>query len=85
MDNSSIHKSKLVLETLKECGIDVLWLPRYSLDFNPIELFLTYMKTILRKLKARSHEKLNFAIAFAFNSLPLNYVKNWFEHCNFVI
>jgi transposase len=24
MDNSSVHKSKLVLETLKECGIDVL-------------------------------------------------------------
>jgi transposase len=85
MDNSSVHKSKIVLETLDKCGIDVLWLPRYSPDFNPIELFWTFMKSILRKFKARSHEKLNSAIAFAFNSLSPGFVKNWFKHCNFII
>lgn len=37
LDNSSVHKSKLVLDTLEECGINYQFLPRYSPDFNPIE------------------------------------------------
>jgi transposase len=28
LDNSSVHTSKLVVDTLNECGIKVLWLPR---------------------------------------------------------
>jgi putative transposase len=41
LDNSSIHRSKLAVDTLEECGIKVLWLPRYSPDYNPIELLWT--------------------------------------------
>jgi transposase len=48
LDNSSVQKSKLVVDTLRECGIKVLWLPRYSPDFNPIELLWSYMKSILQ-------------------------------------
>jgi transposase len=81
LDNSSVHRSKLVIDTLKECGIKVLWLPRYSPDYNPIELLWSYMKSILRKLKARTREKLDDAIKFALESVPLDYIKHWFEHC----
>lgn len=83
LDNSSVHKSKLVIETLNECGIKVLWLPRYSPDYNPIELLWAYMKSILRKLKARTHEKLVEAINFALDCLPIDYIKHWFLHCGY--
>jgi transposase len=83
LDNSSVHKSKLVLETLRNCNIKYLFLPRYSPDFNPIELLWSYMKSILRKMKARTRELLDDAIAFALNSVPLEYIKNWFSHCGY--
>lgn len=85
LDNSSVHKSKLVKDTLFECGIKVLWLPRYSPDFNPIELLWAYMKSVLRKLKARTRDSLEAAIAFALDSVPLDYIKHWFEHCGYVV
>jgi transposase len=58
LDNSSVHKSRLVLDALAACKIRFLFLPRYSQDFNPIELLWACMKSMLRKLKARAHEKL---------------------------
>jgi len=38
LDNSSVHTSKLVRDTLAELRISVVFLPVYSPDFNPIEL-----------------------------------------------
>ena len=37
MDNCSIHHVQPVMDTLKQMGILVLFLPPYSLDMNPIE------------------------------------------------
>jgi transposase len=84
LDNSSVHHSKLVIRTLEECGIKYLFLPPYSSDFNPIELFWSYMKSILRKIKARTHEKLESGIKFVLENIPQNYIKNWFKHCGYV-
>jgi transposase len=58
LDNSSAHTPKLVRDVLDELGIKVLFLPVYSPDFNPVELMWTYMKNILRKLKARTEDAL---------------------------
>jgi transposase len=85
MDNSSVHTSKLVLKTLKECGIKCLFLPKYSPDYNPIELLWSYMKSSLRKLKARTHSKLNEAIKFTFDELPLSHIAHWFAHCGYTV
>jgi len=85
MDNSSVHKSKLVLDTLHDLNIKYLFQPRYSPDFNPIELLWSYMKSILRKLKARTREKLYEGINFALDSVTLEHIKNWFEHCGYSV
>jgi transposase len=85
LDNSSVHTSKLVVKTLDECKIKVLWLPRYSPDYNPIELLWAYVKTILRKLKARTREQLDEAIKFALDNLPSDYILHWFEHCGYIV
>lgn len=83
LDNSSVHTSKLVLDTLKECGINYLFLPSYSPDFNPIELLWALMKSILRKLKARTHDKLEDAIKIALDSVTVEFIANWFKHCGY--
>jgi len=83
LDNSSVHKSKLVLDTFRECGIKYLFLPPYSPDFNPIELLWSRTKTILRKLKARTYEKLEKVILYALDSVKLHFIANWFRHCGY--
>jgi transposase len=65
-DNSAVHTSKLVVETLKACGVRVVCLPPYSPDFNPIELLWAYLKAGLRKLKARTVDTLIDAPEFSF-------------------
>ena len=85
LDNSSVHHSKLVIETLNECKIKYLFLPPYSPDLNPIELLWVYVKSTLKKLKARTHEKLDKAINYALNNVPDNYIENWFAHCGYIV
>jgi transposase len=83
LDNSSVHKSKLVRDVLAECNFKVLWLPLYSPDYNPIELLWAYLKSNLRREKARTHEKLSEAINATFNTLPKDYILHWFKHCGY--
>jgi transposase len=85
LDNSSVHTSKLVLDTLRDCKIKYLFLPRYSPDYNPIELLWSYVKSVLRKLKARTHEKLESAISCALDSVPILYIAHWFGHCGYSV
>jgi len=84
LDNSSVHRSKLVCQTLEECGIKYIFLPPYSPDFNPIELMWAWLKTYLRKAKARTHKKPEKAIARGLNELKTEFIKNWFEHCGYI-
>lgn len=83
LDNSSVHTSKLVIDTLEQCGIRYLFLPPYSPDLNPIELLWALMKSVLRKLKARTRDKLDDAIKFAFDSVQINFIAHWFAHCGY--
>jgi transposase len=83
LDNSSVHRSKLVIETLDKCEMKYLFLPLYSPDLNPIELLWTKIKSILRKLKARTHGKLDEAIVYTLDSVKLEFIVNWFKHCGY--
>ena len=81
LDNSSVHKSKLVADVLAELKINVLFLPPYSPDFNPIELLWAFIKSILRKLKARSREALVNAANYALSQIKQDLIQGWFSHC----
>ncbi len=48
MDNLSSHKVAGVRERLQERGADVLYLPPYSPDLNPIEKAWAKLKQLLR-------------------------------------
>ena len=49
LDNASSHQSAIkdpaMIAKLEEAGVRVLWLPPYSLDFNPIEQSFNELKT----------------------------------------
>ena len=56
MDNLQVHKMKRVRELIEGRGCQLVFLPSYSPDFNPIEEAFSKAKTLLRKAKARSFE-----------------------------
>jgi len=80
MDNSSVHTAKGVLQSIFDKGAVVLFLPKYSPDFNPIELAWSKMKSVLRKLKARTSEALEKALLTALTSITKEDITNYFSH-----
>ena len=46
MDNASFHKTRKTRELIKESGHELLFLPPYSPDFNPIEKHFANLKKI---------------------------------------
>ena len=44
LDNASFHRSKISIEMIQRAGCEVLFLPPYSPDLNPIEKFWANFK-----------------------------------------
>jgi transposase len=82
-DNSAVHKSKLVVEALVECGVRVICLPPYSPDFNPIELLWSYLKAGLRKMKSRTVETLITSIHSILKCVSSELIAAWVKHCGY--
>lgn len=49
MDNAKFHKSKEINDLIESKGATLLFLPKYSPDFNPIESFWGTLKQFIRK------------------------------------
>ena len=54
IDHLSSHKSHPVREAIEAAGARLLFLPRYSPDFNPIEKAFAKLKALLRKAAERT-------------------------------
>jgi transposase len=54
MDNLSAHKAPAVCQWIEKAGAELLYLPPYSPDLNPIEKALAKLKQLLREAKART-------------------------------
>jgi len=85
LDNSSVHRSNGVLSSLKSKGVEIMFLPPYSPDLNPIEMMWSKMKNKLRKLKARKPEMLVDALNVALNCVSCEDIKNWFKHDGYAL
>jgi transposase len=81
MDNLSSHKIKGVRQRIENVGAEVLYLPPYSPDLNPIEKAWSKLKQLLRCAKARTSEALEEAIADAIRLITPDNAKAWFNHC----
>jgi hypothetical protein len=70
---------------IEACGAHLIYLPPYSSDFNPIELAWSKVKTILRRLKARTFPALIKALKQALLAITTQDVQGWFAHCGYAI
>ena len=79
MDNFSSHKVKGVRERIEAVGDQLLYLPPYSPDLNPIEKAWAKLKQLLRSAKARTKEALDQAITEALRRITQQDAKAWFR------
>ena len=56
MDNLGSHRRQAIRRAIRTAGAKLLFLPAYSPDLNPIEQVFAKLKTLLRKLDARTVE-----------------------------
>ena len=83
MDNLSPHKSDPTLALITQAGAQVLFLPAYSPDLNPIEMMWSKVKNLLRAAAARTHAELIVAIGQALAHVTAQDAINWFAHCGY--
>jgi transposase len=79
MDNLSSHKVKGVRQKIEAAGAELLYLPPYSPDLNPIEKAWSKLKILLRSAKARSKETLDEAITEHLPKITPNNAQAWFR------
>jgi transposase len=83
MDNLSAHKGERVRELIEERGCELIYLPSYSPDFNPIEEAFSKIKGLVRKAEARTREALVEAIGSALSAVTSGDARGFFEHCGY--
>ena len=85
MDNLNVHKAAAVRQRIEARGCRLVFLPAYSPDFNPIEEAFSKLKTYLRRIRARTRERLGHAIDAGLQRLTTQDARGWFKHCGFAI
>jgi transposase len=83
MDNVPFHKNARAISLIEAVGAEVLPLPAYSPDMNPIEQCISKIKTALRSAKARTVRRLHNALARALQQITEADVRGWFTHCGY--
>jgi transposase len=83
MDNLGAHRPKRVRELIEERGCELIYLPPYSPDLNPIEEALSKVKHLLRKIGARTKEALIKAMGRTLAAVSAQDVRGHFVHCGY--
>jgi len=83
MDNLGAHRPHRIRELIEERGCELVYLPSYSPDYNPIEEAFAKIKNILRMAAARSKEALVEAIGAALSAVTAADVRSFFEHAGY--
>ena len=85
LDNLAAHKVPGVRELIEATGAELLYLPPYSPDFNPIEQCWAKVKQKLRALKARTLDSLQQALSEAVASITPDNASAWFSHSGYAL
>ena len=83
LDGLGAHRTEKVRELVEGRGADLVFLPSYSPDLNPIEEAFSKIKGKVRKVGARTREALEEAIAVALCALTPEDVTGWFAHAGY--
>ena len=81
MDNLlSAHKGGRVRDLIEARGCELVYLPPYSPDMNPIEEAFAKVKGLMRRAEARTHEALVETMGKALGAVSARDTRGFFEH-----
>ena len=83
LDGLGAHRTQKVRELIERRGADLVLLPSYSPDLNPIEEALSKIKHLVRKEGARVREVLVEAIGRAMAAVTPEDAVGWFAHAGY--
>jgi transposase len=82
-DNLSSHKVSGVREAIVACGAELLYLPAYSPDLNPIELAFSKLKAFLRQRAQRTFAGLLRALVQGLDTFTAAHCTHFFRHAQY--
>jgi transposase len=85
MDNLSSHKRARTRQLIEAAGAQVLYLPPYSPDLNPIEMVFAKVKQLLRSLACRTREALWQTMQSVLDQITPSDAANCFRHCGYTL
>jgi transposase len=78
LDNLPAHKVAAARQAIQVVGAQLVFLPPYSPDFNPIENAFSKLKALLRKAAARTVDELWNVIGAAIDTFTPQECRNYF-------
>ena len=70
-------------ELIEERGCELIYLPSYSPDFNPIEEAFSKIKGMVRQAGARTREALVDVLGQALSAISAQDARGYFEHAGY--
>lgn len=83
LDGLGAHRTQKVRELIEQRGADLVFVPSYSPDLNPIEEAFSKIKALVRKEGARVREVLVEAIGRALAAVTQEDAAGWFAHAGY--
>jgi transposase len=83
MDNLSSHKRLVIRQLIESVGAQLLYLPPYSPDLNPIELIFSKVKQLVRSLACRTRRVLWESMQSVLDAVTHSDAFNCFRHCGY--
>jgi transposase len=83
LDNLGSHRGKAVRRAIRAAGAQLLFLPKYSPDLNPIEQFFAKLKHRLRAARKRTIDGICDAIADILDAVTPQECKNYFANSGY--
>lgn len=85
LDNLSSHKRARTRQLIEAAGAELIFLPPYSPDLNPIELIFAKAKQCLRSIACRTREALWHAMQSVLDQISPTDAANCFRHCGYTL
>lgn len=83
LDNWTVHHGDDVRDLVDAAGCELLYLPTYSPDLNPIEHLFAKVKAFIKRLRPDSTDKLVQAFGDAVKTVTPANVLNSVRHCGY--
>ena len=85
LDNLSSHKGTRARQMIESAGAQLVFLPPYSPDLNPIEMIFAKIKQGLRSLACRTREALWDRIQSVLDTVSASDAQHCFAHCGYTL